>query len=246
MRFGGLLIIALVVQEARSEPPRPSPFSDKSTDLQLRLDDWLRTEAALRDAEAGRVDPVWRQAERAIAAEFHPSVDMVTDAHATKALVGQMRGFLRNIETSPQIDGSGRGDGSIADEIRIERLYEEEPGIWERVDIQVVVDGDGKLLSSKLLRKSWRRELDDAVHRAVKDAVRRIRPSRRTTVTFSVSAGVVVQPPTVLKTGGDPRNVGVTAALKFKFDETTGKVQPRLWLLKRVVTRAKVIAISSE
>lgn len=223
---------------------RPEPPNDRTHDLQLRLDDWLRGERAVHDAQVGRVDPVWRDVQRGIAAAFKPTVRMVTDADPLSGALGQVRGFLRNIDKSPQPDD--RFDRLMADEVRLERAYEEEPASWQRTEVEAVVEVDGRVRSTRVVARSGRPALDDAALAAVERALQaRPRPARPTTVRFAVEAGVIVQPPTATRAAGDPRGTGVVASLKLKFDEATGRIEPRLWFTRRVVTRVRVVRVET-
>ena len=74
-------------------------------------------------------------------------------------------------------------------------------------------------------------------------ALTRLHPSGKTgaTVRFACDAGVVVTPPLLEKAQGDPRRQGIAAGMRIRFDETTGKVDPLIPFLRRVVTRIHIV-----
>ncbi|MDB5072282.1 MAG: hypothetical protein JWM87_3393, partial [Candidatus Eremiobacteraeota bacterium] len=73
-----------------------------------------------------------------------------------------------------------------------------------------------------------------------------LRPSGNTgaTARFACDAGVVATPPLIGRAQGDPRNQGIAAGMRVHFDETTGKVDPQIPFVRRVVTRIHIIDYS--
>ena len=192
------------------------------------------------------VPPAWRDVERGTAAAFHPDASVVSRSSPAALLSKQLlaaEAAIRAIE-------EGHGDPAITmardPAAALRRRFEEEPSEWVRTEIEVEVAANGEVGSIAIVTSSGRRELDEQALRAVKRALTRARPrgNAGATVRFACDAGVLATPPLVGKAEGDPRGQGITAGMRMHFDETTGKVDPVIPFLRRVVTKIHIIGYS--
>ena len=190
-----------------------------------------------------RVPPEWRGVERDGAAAFRPPADAVSDRPSPALVALQFDAFLaaeRAIE-------EGHGDPAITTArdplAELRRRFEEEPAEWRRAQVLVRIGADGALEAASVMGSSGRRDFDREALRAVRRAVERSRPSLKgaATVVFACDAGVVVPPPMLGQASGDPRNQGVTAGFRLHFDENSGRVDPLVPLVRRVVTRVRIL-----
>lgn len=194
-------------------------------------------------AEDLHVPPAWRDVERDSAAEFHPRAEIVSRRGPAALVTKQLAAF----EAATRAIEEGHGDPAITKardpEAELRRRFEEEPAEWARTEIEVDLDEKGELASIAVATSSGRRELDHEALQAVKRALTRRRASGKgaATVRFACDAGVVATPPLLGKAQGDPRNQGIAAGMRIHFDETTGKAEPLIPFVRRVVTRIRII-----
>jgi TonB family protein len=187
------------------------------------------------------VPNAWRDVERESAGAFRPGAEVVSSRGAAALVTKQLGAFL----AAERAIDEGHGDPAIttsrdpAAELR--RRFEEEPAEWVRTEIQVEVAGNGEVASVVVVGSSGRRELDREALRAVKMAATKLRGKSGATVRFACDAGVVATPPIIGVAQGDPRNRGISAGMRIRFDETTGKVDPVIPFVRRVVTRVQII-----
>jgi TonB family protein len=201
-------------------------------------------ELAPTTADELRVPGAWRDIERDVGRAFTPAAEIVSTRPSATLLTKQLSHFFavtRSIE-------EGHGDPAITmardPQAELRRRFEEEPAEWMRTEIELDVSAQGEVQAVRVTASSGRRELDQKALRAVQQAVAHRHPTAAkgaTTVRFAVDAGVVVTPPILGTAAGDPRNKGVTAGLRIRFDETTGKIDPLVPFARRVVTRVQVI-----
>jgi hypothetical protein len=239
--MGRIVALMLATTAIARADPSPAPLR---YDLELRKDAWLTDELARHDVDSGRVHPAWRTVARGAEAAFRPDPRIVSEADSATLYARQMARFLgtKGILSSPQVEH--RVDPSIADAVRFERAIEEEPATWERVEVEARVDERGVVVSTEVVLPSDKVSLNEAALEAVGLALRSTPlPRKKARVRFAVEAGVVVQPPTVTRSIGDPRPRPVPT-MKFRFDESSGKVQPpRPWFMRRLLTRVSVLSI---
>jgi TonB family protein len=189
------------------------------------------------------VPPAWRDVERGSAAAFRPAASLVSKRGPAALMTRQ----LAAAQAAVRAIDEGHGDPAITmsrdHEAELRRRLEEEPAEWVRTEIEVEVAANGDVESIAIVASSGRRELDQEALRAVKRTLAQPHPSAKSaaTVRFACDAGVVATPPLIGKAQGDPRNQGIAAGMRIRFDETTGKVDPQLPLVRRVVTRIHII-----
>lgn len=238
MRLTSLVILAALetvahaqVDSGNGKPPRANiDLPRDAFDLKPSADDL-------------HVPQAWRDVERASATEFHPRADVVSKRGSAALVTRQLAAF----EAATRAIEEGHGDPAItkardpAAELR--RRFEELPAEWQHTEIEVDVGADGRIESIAVVASSGRRELDQEALRAVKRALTRLHANgkRASRVRFACDAGVVATPPLLGKAQDDPRGQGITAGMRVHFDETTGRVEPLIPFVRRVVTRIRII-----
>jgi TonB family protein len=205
-----------------------APASDERETVASRVHEMVADAAARERAASGRVAPQWRAIERKLAEGFHPPLAVVKQENVAKALAHQMlRSWLdgeprtgtvpRGVDASAELMvgtppgmnlRSLPGDQALAVQSRWG-----EPATSLRVEVEVIIDEDGRIVATRVTKPSGRRSFDRTALAAVEDAVRAGGPpeEHRTVVTrWLVDAAVAVAPPT---------------AIGLRFDET-GHLNP--------------------
>lgn len=218
------------------------------------LQEFLAQQQAERDGvlavQQGRVDPVWRDIERDLDRSFAPKLESVSAAPRGELAARQL---LRPVTPAPEQSQTGwllRQD--TANRLRAEILAAQdaydEPAVGREVEIEVEIDGDGAVVSIRLLRPSGSRSFDDGAVHAVREAVRRrpIRdPGGAVVARYALRGEVAINLPRV--TPGVEANggqvSGVFAGISGTFDETTGKGSVRVPLAKRLKTRVRLMSV---
>lgn len=212
-------------------PPRARSAEEEQVAGRVRA---MVDESLARDrAQSGSVAPHWRDIERKLVQEFHPSVGVVKQENRAFALAHQIvRAWL---DGPPKTPSGPRGPlvGAVDPSIdtlpgtppglNFKSLPEEqalavqarwgEPAAWLRVEVEVTIDEEGHIRATRVTRPSGRRLFDRTALGAVEDAIRAGGPPvehRAVTTRWLVEAAVAAAPPT---------SVG------FRFDET-GHLNP--------------------
>ena len=206
----------------------PTPPSDERERVAARVHEMIGDAVGRERASSGHVAPRWREIERKLAQSFHPPLALVKQENVVKAFAHQV---LRSwLDGEPHVGPVARGvDASVQtlpgtpEGLNLRSLPEEQalamqagwgrPASWLRVEVEVTLDEQGRILSAVVTRPSGRRRFNRSALAAVAEAIRAggAPEEHRTVVTrWLVEAAVAVAPPT---------------AIGFRFDET-GHLDP--------------------
>jgi TonB family protein len=249
MRAATVLSSLLAVSAAGADESAEKTAAQPKSKLELRRE-VLELVPRRNDTP---LPPVWRDVERDVGAAFKPAPETVSDRPAAALLINQLRGYFGAARAHEQ----GHDDPALAlsreRQAELLRRFEEEPSEWTNTEIEVRVDANGEIQATRVVQSSGRADLDREAVQAVRAAAaRRSRQlaetaeatgHQQTLVRFSVEAGVVVPPPTLRPAQADPRGQGITVGMGFRFEETTGHVTPHLPLVRRVVTRVRLLDV---
>jgi hypothetical protein len=227
-------LLLFLATSAHADPVTPN----------LGLNPSIVDEIAQRDAEAGQVDPAWHKLARDVENAFRPDPRIVSQTDSATLWARQMAKFMgkNGIVSSPQLEN--RAAPVIADAMRFERAFEDEPAAWERVVIEVEIDERGVMRRTEIVEHSDKASLERAALDAMALALTAL-PLPPARIRFAIETAIVVQPPTP-SISMNGRRRGAFAATKFKFDEVSGKVEPRPWFLRRLLKRVSVLSSSPE
>lgn len=212
-------------------PPRAR--SAEAEQVAGRVHAMVEESLARERAQSGNVAPYWRDIERRLVQEFHPSVGVVKQENRAFALAHQIvRAWLDGppkTPSGPRAPLVGAVDPSIdtlpgtPPGLNFKSLPEEQalavqarwgaPATWLRVEVEVTIDEEGHIRATRVLKPSGRRLFDRTALGAVEDAIRAGGPPmehRAVTTRWLVEAAVAVAPPT---------------SIGFRFDET-GQLRP--------------------
>jgi TonB family protein len=222
-----------------------------------RIAGFLGEIQAAERVRAGRVPPAWRDVERGIASEYHPTPAAVTDESRWKTLARQW--FTAEPHSAPTPRGydvmndHDRPYDFRAAQIAACQQAAAEPRGWRRTEVLVEVDADGVLRDAHVVMPSGRAALDRAALAAVRGAVAR-HPPRATCATpgcrvrtrWAVEAAVRVQPPNIAPVVNPVSGhlEGAMAPLvSFEFDETRGIGKVSYPFRRDVSTRVSLVGI---
>jgi TonB-like protein len=187
--------------------------------------------------QSGNVPSRWRDVERHLVQTFHPPLAVVKQESVLKALGHQV---LRSwLDGPPHVGPVPRGvDASVQtllgtpEGLNVRSLPQDQalavqarwgdPAVWLIVEVEVVIDDAGQVISARVVRPSGRRLFDRTALAAVEDAVRAggvAGEHRAIRSRWIVEASVAVAPPT---------------AIGFRFDET-GHLDPSATGIRRYV-----------
>jgi len=235
------------------DPPEPGGREDEAARVGARVDALLGRARGEREVAGGRVDPAWRDLERAIDATFRPPADAISSDSALTALAKQFRNVAIGGATPRGVDPSRAAEPGvfIAEQIAASQRAIAEPAEWRTSEITVELGDDGRLLEARIALGSGRAALDRQALEAVRRALAR-RPLRdprgHVTARFSVEAAVAVTPPGVAPLV-DPvsgKVLGAGVGLGFKFDESLGKFEVDVPFRKQVRTRVRLVALEAQ
>jgi TonB family protein len=230
--------------------PERDDREDEAARVGSRVDALLGRARGESEVAGGRVDPAWRDLERAIDAGFRPPADAISSDSALVGLAKQMRNLARGGPTPRGVDPSRAAEPGvfIAEQIAASQAAFAEPSEWRTTEITVELDADGRLVDARVALGSGRAALDREALEAVRRALARhpLRdPRGRVTARFSVEAAVAITPPAA---GAmvDPvsgRVVGGGIGLGFRFDESLRKFEVDVPFTKRVRTRVRLVSL---
>ena len=177
----------------------------------------MTADAVARErVSSGKVPPRWRDIERKLSQSFHPPLSVVKQENVVKALAHQI---LRSwLDGEPRVGPVPRGvDASVETlpgtppGLNLRSLPSEQalavqarwgaPASWLRVEVEVTIDEDGAILSTRVVHPSGRRSFDRTALAAVQEAVQAAGApeERRVVVTrWLVEAAMAVAPPTAI------------------------------------------------
>ncbi len=180
-------------------------------------------ERAKERAASGNIAPRWREIERKLVQTFRPPLDVVKQENVFKALAHQIlrsgldgpphvgpppRGFDSSVQTLPGTpEGMNLRSLPMEQALAVQARWGE-PATALRVEVEVELDDEGRILVARVTQPSGRRAFDRTALAAVEEAVRAGgAPDERRGVrtVWSVEAAVAVAPPT---------------SIGFRFDET--------------------------
>jgi hypothetical protein len=231
--------------------------ADKSSS-QARVARWTRDASGEANARAGDVPPVWQDIEKRIQEHFHPPRNVVTKA-STVIVLGQqlLNTGAARIPTDPSlrpVEPPAR-EASLAADVMAGQVAAGQPAAWIRAEVCVEVGPDGLLRRAELAAPSGKAAFDKLAIEAVCAAIaerpilegcRRASPCT-TRLRWAVEAALRIEPPAVT-VPSDPRTGGADSritplALRFSFDETTGKARHHRAFESEVRTRIKLLSI---
>ena len=211
----------------RATDPK-APTIDEREAVAARVREMVADAQARERASSGNVAPQWRAIERKLAEGFHPPLAVVKQENVARALAHQvLRSWLdgeprtgtvaRGVDASQELmvgTPPGMNLRSLPSEqaLAVQARWGE-PATSLRVEVEVVVDEDGRIVSTRVTQPSGRRLFDRTALAAVEHAIRAGgAPEEHHAVMtrWVVDAAVAVAPPT---------------AIGFRFDET-GHLNP--------------------
>lgn len=214
------------------EPNQRDKYADRE-EAAAKIHEFYDQSSGEERARSGRVPPRWRDAERQIGLAFSPPAAMVTDDNRGESWLKQM------VSAKPQGGTTARGvDPST--EVGAAQAYAQSlagqaasgnAASWVRTEIEVVIDDQGRVVSSRVLRHSGRRKFDQAALDAVLKAVdgHGVLDEKGAVVTkWAVEAAVAVAPPT---------------SLGFSFDESSGKLGGSYPMKREVKTKVALLSV---
>lgn len=201
------------LRRATDLPDRNAASVEHDT-VERRVQEIIGGELASQRAASGNVAPRWRELERKLSQTFHPPVDVVKQENRAKAFAHQVlrswldgppqagpvaRGADSSVQTPPGVaEGSNLRSLPMEQALAVQARWAE-PATWLRVEIEVLVDDEGRVVHARVTRPSGRRAFDHLALEAVEEAIRagRAPEEKRTMLTrWSVEAAVAVAPPT--------------------------------------------------
>jgi TonB family protein len=216
------------LRRATDPPPDRDAETLEREEVTKRVREMVNGELAKDRAESGKVAPRWRDIERKLAQTFHPPLDVVKQENVAKAFAHQvLRSWLdgpphvgpapRGLDTSVQtLPGTPEGLNlrslPMEQALAVQARWGE-PATSLRVEVELILDEEGHIVSARVLHPSGRRAFDRTALTAVEEAVRAggAPEEKRPVLTrWAVEAAVAVAPPT---------------AIGFRFDET-GRLNP--------------------
>jgi hypothetical protein len=225
---------------------------------QARVSAWLRHANGEANARAGDVPPVWHDIEMRVQQTFHPPRSVVTKASTVAVLGRQLlsTGAARTAtDTSIRPTEPPSREASLAADVMAGQAAAGRPAAWTRAEILVELGEDGRLRRAEIATSSQEAAFDklaiEAVcaaiaERPILDGCRRASPCT-IRLRWAIEAALQVEPPPVmvptdLRTGGASSRP-TPLALRFSFDETTGKVKPHRVFASEVRTRVELLSI---
>ena len=250
-------IASATARVASAMVDREDQRGDKDSS-QARVDRWKHDAIGEANARAGDVPPVWHDIEIRVQESFHPPRSVVTKS-STATVLG--RQLLNTGAARASTDALARAaepasrEASLMADVMAGQAAAASPAAWIRTEIVVEVGPDGLLRRTEITTSSGRTAFDklalDAVcaaiaERPILNGCRRAPPCT-TRLRWAVEAALRVEPPPVIvpsdpHTGAASRGI-TPLALRFSFDETTGKVQHHRAFESEIRTRVKLLSI---
>jgi hypothetical protein len=243
-------------------PPRrvalfPTRLADQPHEPTLgqRVQSAVTDEAGATRVAAGAVPPEWRIAERGVRELFQPSLAIVADGSAPRALAEQV---LRNPaeagpaprtqRPAPELDRDRELD--LDEQIEATQRATRQPARWRVVEIEARLDGAGGLESARVVAPSADARLDDAALGAVREAIARhpvARADGLRVARFRIAAARVVTPLDVsplVAPAAPPRVRGLMPKVRFQFDEVRGGMKAEKPYTQEVRTDVKLVSLA--
>jgi TonB family protein len=250
--------MASAMGRVASEMAEPDSQKADKNSSQARVARWIRDASGETNARTGDVPPVWHDIELRIQESFHPPRNVVTRA-STAVVLGQQllnTGAARTPMDAPvrPMEPPAR-EASLAADVMAGQVAAGQPSAWVRAEIRVEVDPDGLLRQAEITTSSGKAAFDklaiEAVcaaiaERPILDGCRRVSPCT-THLRWAVEAALRIEPPPVM-VPSDPRTGGAGSgitplALRFSFDETSGKTRHHRAFASEVRTRVQLLSI---
>jgi TonB family protein len=243
------------VASAMADPEGQKADKDSS---QARVARWTRDASGEANARADDLPLVWHNIATRIQESFHPPRNVVTRA-STAAVLGRQllnTGAARSpMDTSVHPLEPPAREASLAADVMAGQAAARQPAAWIRAEVRVEVGPDGLLRQAEITTSSGKAAFDklamEAVcaaiaERPILDGCRAASPCT-TRLRWAVEAALQIEPPPVM-VPSDPRTGGAASgitplALRFSFDETSGKVRHHRAFASEVRTRVKLLSI---
>jgi TonB family protein len=228
-----------------------------------RVRGWLGDAQGESNAHSGNVDPIWRDVERGVAARFSPTAEAITSKTGLQTFFDQLR---HNHEPSsgppPRINlpaNRGEPDNGRMSEInelrrgQIAALQDAwNPAVYQRVEVEVDLSADGRILDVRVSFTSGRAALDRTALEAVRRALAE-RPLRdkhgAVTARYAVEASVHVDMPKMTPIMGDNtariEGLMLPPLFSFSFDESRRKFEYDYPFKKRIKTRVLLLSVTT-
>ena len=222
--------------------------SEAGGEAGARIRGALAQDADAADVRAGRVDPLWRDAERSAKQLFEPPIEAVAPDSRPSLIAKQL---LRPVTPAPANSkwsawASNDPASRTRDQITAAQDAYNEPAVGRSVEVEIEIDAEGQVVAARVVQGSGERRLDAAALRAVERAVRlrSIRDPRGPVIArFALRAELALNLP--LPTPIVEPNSGQMSAITFgitgTFDEVTKKATVKVPMKKRLSTRVDLI-----
>lgn len=189
--------------------------SDSSSDgvaarAQRNITGWLSDGEGRSRVAKGFVAPHWRQLERTLQQTFKPPPELVRREHRTVQMARQIWTAYSRVSKPPQANeppdreyllGMPEGANYRAQpQAQIAAVQEawEGPTYWRRIEIELTMESDGRVTSTRVMRSSGKLGLDDLAVEAVRKTAAEGGPLDEpgpVTTLWAVETTVVVTPP---------------------------------------------------